>query len=103
MRLLEQTGAPPEMVAWHRQRLAAAEFELHADNVQAFNLFTQLATQWRYAVGMQATVALGLEYHAVESVFRLARIPRAQWPALFDDIQTMEAAALPVLNQRKTS
>lgn len=50
----------------------------------------RVQTQWR--TGLAG--ATGLDYPGVEAALRLARVPRAQWPALFVDLQAMELAFL---------
>lgn len=60
-------------------------------------LFLALATQWRLA-GMGGGV-LGLDYVAAEAVMRIMGMKkRAQ---VFDQLRTMEAAALRVLNTKE--
>jgi hypothetical protein len=59
-------------------------------NWPAVQVFLALDTQWR--VGMAGPT--GLDYGAITTVLRLKAIPRARWPDLFEDIRTMEDAAL---------
>jgi Phage related hypothetical protein (DUF1799). len=47
-------------------------------------------TQWR--VG--AAGATGLDYGVLPVVLRINRVPRDEWPDLFEGIRTMESAAL---------
>ena len=68
----------------------ATSIEIWPDNEQAFRLFDALSTQWR--IGMAG--ATGLDYMAIPVTLRLQGIPRAEWQQLFEDIRTMEAAAL---------
>lgn len=71
-------------------------FEVWAENWPAVELFLRLATQWKIG-GMGGF--LGLDYPAVESAMRILRIHnRAE---MFDTIQVMEYAALPVLNRKE--
>lgn len=44
--------------------------------------------------------AIGIDYTAIEPVLRLMRIDPDRWPAVFDDVRTMEAAALKVMNSK---
>lgn len=62
----------------------------------AVAVFARLTTQWR--TGFSG--ATGLDYVALPTVFRLAGVPRADWPALFDDIRVMERGALHVMRER---
>jgi hypothetical protein len=58
--------------------------------VLAVNTFIAASTQWR--TGMAGPT--GLDYQAIESTFRMTRVPRSEWPHVFDDLRTMEDAAL---------
>jgi hypothetical protein len=60
------------------------------DNVLAVNTFIAAATQWR--TGMAGPT--GLDYTAIEPTLRLTRVPRSEWPHVFEDLRTMEDAAL---------
>jgi hypothetical protein len=58
--------------------------------VLAVNTFIAASTQWR--TGMAGPT--GLDYQAIESTLRMTRVPRSEWPHVFDDLRTMEDAAL---------
>lgn len=58
--------------------------------VTAVNVFGSLVTQWR--VGPAGPT--GLDYGALEPALRLMAVPADDWPALFEDVQTMERSAL---------
>lgn len=58
--------------------------------VTAVNVFGSLVTQWR--VGPAGPT--GLDYAALEPTLRLMAVPADDWPELFEDVQTMERAAL---------
>lgn len=68
-----------------------------SSNWPALGVFLACATQWRVAAGFGAMAMLGLDYPAVEVVMRQRSVAD---PAVFADVQVMEAAALPVLNLR---
>lgn len=53
-------------------------------------LFTRLSTQWRVGPGG----LIGLDYGAIPVVLRLMAVPRGDWPALFDDLRTLEIETL---------
>jgi hypothetical protein len=55
-----------------------------------------LTTQWR--TGFAG--AVGLDYGVLPTVFRLAGIPRGDWPALFEDIRVMERGALHLMREK---
>lgn len=58
--------------------------------VTAVNVFGSLVTQWR----MGPSGPTGLDYAALEPALRLMDVPAADWRDLFEDVQTMERAAL---------
>jgi hypothetical protein len=74
------------------------DFHVWEENWRAVSLFVGLATQWRMHIGMAGVHYQGLDYGAVEVALRLERVPRSDWPQTFHDLQTMERAALPLLN-----
>ncbi|MCR9218925.1 MAG: DUF1799 domain-containing protein [Alphaproteobacteria bacterium] len=70
--------------------------EIWPDNLDAARLFFALGSQWR--TGGLAGAPLGLDYAAIEPACRLLEI--APTPALFEDLQAMEAAARDVMLER---
>lgn len=72
------------------------DFEVWEENVPALEVFVRLATQWK--IGAMGGF-LGLDYSAVEATLRMLRIENTA--EVFDSIQAMELAALPVLNDKK--
>ena len=64
--------------------------EIWPDNLSTVNAFISMSTQWR--VGMAG--ATGLDYGVLPVVLRLNRVPRDEWPDVFEGIRTMESAAL---------
>jgi hypothetical protein len=63
----------------------------------SFECFAAMQTQWR--TGMSG--ATGLDYVALEPVMRLQGIPKAEHKSTFEDIRTMEAAALEVMQANR--
>jgi len=59
-------------------------------------VFLSLNTSWRID-GFNG-IYLGLERPAIESTLRLMGIATARHRGIFDDLRTMESAALEVLN-----
>jgi hypothetical protein len=55
-----------------------------------------MATQWR--AGMSG--ATGLDYNALPVVLRLMSVPKKEHPSLFEDIRTMEDAALDEMRKK---
>lgn len=67
------------------------------ENWRSVVFFARLSTQWRFG-GM--TSATGLDYAAVLALLRTLRLPREEADALFDDVQTMERAAMDEMAER---
>lgn len=85
-------GAPPEIIE------AALEddprFEIWPENVEFLEFFCRCRTQWNVANNL----VIGLSYQSVEALMRIYKIEN---PAdFFNEIQLMEFAALPILNEK---
>lgn len=61
------------------------------------SLFTAVSTQWN--VGMGGPICL--RYEALPFALQAHGIPRAHWRAVWDDIRSMEAAALEWFDQQR--
>lgn len=59
-------------------------------NIQPVALFSRLTTQWNHTQGFKT----GLNYTVVFSMLDRETTDQEEWSALFDDLQTMEMAAL---------
>lgn len=94
----------PEALAWLNQIAPQleipTEFEVERENLTAVQVFVAMQTNWRIVAGMGGVVYQGLDYPALQSVANMLGIKRKTLPDLFDDIQIMEAAALPLLNEK---
>ncbi|SFM63547.1 DUF1799 domain-containing protein [Rugamonas rubra] len=78
--------------------VAADPIDIWPDNLNAFQIFSFLGTQWR--VGMSG--ATGLDYNVMyRKMDRLALSP-GDYDELERDIQIMESAALAYMHQKKT-
>jgi hypothetical protein len=90
-------GAPQEAIdaVVHRVEAAeqAADFEVWADCVDAFEFFRSLRGQWRHVSGM-STARTGIDYAAVQVAMTHHPIPRRRQRAMFKDLQIMETAVL---------
>lgn len=73
------------------------DLEIYPDTWVSVGMFRDLLTQWR----MGFAGPIGLDYAAIPVVLRLRRIARESWPDIFDDIQTLESAALSVLAETR--
>lgn len=92
------------MIAAAEEKMKAhatvANFEVWQENWDSFSLFVGAETQWTVGVGMAGVLWVGLDYDRLETVMRLRGIPRRERSRLFADVQIMERAALPVLNDK---
>ena len=77
--------------------LAADPVELWPENVQAYELFCAMDTQWR--IGMAGPT--GLDYAALPMALRMIGAARADWQQLMADIRVMESAALQAMRSKE--
>ena len=61
------------------------------------NTFVAMSTQWRTG----AMGATGLDYNALPVVMRLIGVPSAERSSVFEDVRTMEDAALSLMRDSK--
>lgn len=86
-------GAPPqEMLDAIEQ---ADEFEIWPENVEPLALFQTLGTQWHHG----HAGPIGMNYPGVLAALQFMRVEPT--PELFEQIQTMERAALEALREGK--
>lgn len=78
---------------------ANTDFELWDDNLQSLLIFIDCATQWRSA-GMGGII--GLDYNAVDVVFKYQSIKPKKQYQLFKDIQACERVALDYFNKKSS-
>jgi hypothetical protein len=71
----------------------AAQFEVHPYNWATVEMFLRLQTQWRSTM----SGVIGLDYSAAQWLFRLYEVQDQR--ALLEDLQTMEVAAMQVINK----
>ncbi len=87
-------GAPAEMV-----EAAKGDDDLlygiWQENVESLSMFLRLQTQWHVMSGS----FIGLNYQSAEFLIKIHGV--ADVAAMMDDLQSMEVAALQVLNKRK--
>lgn len=101
---MERLGVSRQQL--HQEHLAAEpetdeeKVPLAPHLVPVVKLFSRLRSQWRMlAGGMGGLVYTGLDYSAVEPVMRLTACTTSKPERLFDQLRTMEIAALQVLNE----
>ena len=66
------------------------QIEVWPENWQAFQLFCVMQTQWNVGMGGRT----GLRYEALYPLIDRHAKDEEQWKALFDELRTMEYAAL---------
>lgn len=93
-------GLPPDAF---EEATADAEnhCEVWPENWDTVMVFIGLQTQWRKEIVPMAGNLIwhGLNYPAVESVIRLRGYTGKKAQDIFDGLQVMESAALPLLNK----
>lgn len=96
-------GAPQEAIDEWRAQLKQQEaedaIELPADCRAAVQAFLAVDTQWKKLVVGDRLLATGLDYAGVRAALRFLRMPVS--PALFADLQLMEAEALAAIVERR--
>ena len=100
---MRKAGAPEEVIEATLKRETESEgpdFELWPENLSIWHCWTGLSTQWRMGfIGMEGRVIYhGLDYQAAEIVIRRYGY-QDEADEVFQGLQTMEAAALPILNK----
>lgn len=56
--------------------------------------------QWRWLSLMTSAMRQGLDWQQVESVLRLKRIGKKQWPGIFEGLDAMQDEALEALSRQ---
>lgn len=79
--------------AWGIPEEEYPDVPLWSENLPAFNLFVSVANQWR--VGGAGPYAL--DYNVLFHEMDRMGLDREEYDRLFEDIRTMEAAALDVM------
>ena len=74
---------------------APKDYEVWEENWPAVEVFLRCQTQWRTTMAG----VCGLDYSAVEWLFRLYGVK--DQPAVLEDLQVMEAAAIKILNKER--
>jgi hypothetical protein len=98
--LYSKGGTEAEAAAYGLTLEEATENEtvyVWPDNLLAVNTFTAMSTQWR--VG--AMGATGLDYNALPTVMKMIGVPVKNRSEVFEDVRTMEDAALQLMRDSK--
>ena len=75
----------------------AVTVEIWRENYQAFNLFSNLSTQWRYSMNG----VTGLDYNVLFHKLDRMNLTDDEYAWLEDDVRIMEHIALTELNKKK--
>jgi hypothetical protein len=73
------------------------DFEVEPACWDTLRLFTRLRTQWNLQVGQGFIIYLGLNYQSVEFLLKIEKTERPD--EVMEHLQSMEIAALEILNQ----
>ena len=73
---------------------------LWPENVESFEIFCALESQWRMVAGFGVLAYTGLIYSEAIGLMKERGIKRARRLELLGDLQAMERAAVPVLNAK---
>lgn len=106
---LQELGIEPEELAKlqalygdERNEAAGEYFGVFPENWDAVCVFCALETQWRELLTPPGRrVLTGLDYTAIAPVAKGLGVKRKRRPALFQDLRTMERAALQALEEAR--
>lgn len=106
---LRRMGASAQDVEAAQARLDADEarqaeqddFEVHADNWDAWMFFLSVQTQWVFASSGLGAQRVAMHYPGVESAARMQGIARRLWPELFEAVHAVELTVLAVDAKRR--
>lgn len=73
-------------------------FDLWPENVEAFEIFSSLQTQWHRTSGFGPAARTGLIYSEARLELKERGLPRARRNELMGDLRVMERAALDTWN-----
>ena len=76
-------------------------FEVWPENMRALQVFLRCARAWEILAFPGGAWYHGIRPESMESVMRMSAIPRAERETLLADLQLMEGAALPLLNEKR--
>ncbi len=94
-------GTSEAAIAAASVRRSEGVFEVWEENWPTFCMFLSLQRQWRWlAGGMGPPIRLGLDYCAIEPVFRLTGVRKKDRAETFAALQLMENAVMEVENER---
>lgn len=79
---------------------APETIDLWPEHAQVWDIWLALQNAWNLVAGMAGVIYLGFDRSQAESVMRLAGVKKRHRLQMLSDLLTLEAAALPILNQR---
>ncbi len=100
---LEAFGAPADLFDRIQSQDEEQDFEIERENWDTLLAFLACSTQWRKEfAGMSGELIYhGLDYPAAAIVVRMMGHRGQDARDIFAGLQTMEVAALPILNKRR--
>lgn len=76
--------------------------EVWPEHMPVVIAFARLRSQWHTVVFPNGEVVkTGINYAVVPTVFEMMQIPRDNWPRAFEDLSTMEQAALTFMREER--
>lgn len=97
---LRQAGAPDEVIAAAEAARGGSVYQVWAENWPSLELFLDLSTSWAWAGGgMGPPQRVGIPATEIQAALCPRGLRRKRQAALYDDIRTMERAALEVLRE----
>ena len=76
-------------------------FEVWPENWRALQVFLGCARSWDILAFPGGAWYHGIRPESMESVMRMSGVPRKERELLLADLQVMEAAAAPILNEKR--
>lgn len=96
-------AAQAQMDADKARQAEQDDFEVHADNMDAWMFFLSVQTQWLFASTGMGSQRVAMNYPGVESAARMQGIARRLWPELFEAVHAVELTVLAVDAKRRAA
>lgn len=82
-----------------REDYAGDKVEVWPENLESFRFFCRVGRSTRWRIAPSGGV-IGLQYEAIYPLMDKMGLEPEAWNALLADLEVMEHAALPVINQK---
>ncbi len=102
MKALTDSGVPEDdaerALEARRPKADRPAFEVWEENIEAFEIFCALGTQWHRVSGLGGVAATGLMYSEATSYMRERGLARKRRLELLEDLRVMERASIRTWN-----